>query len=163
EFDRILVDGKLLPRNELVYNLSVNPGSLISQVSVSGSAGQQIGFANARTRTRLDVELDVTVRPTPRPQLTSAEGLALGGRGAPGADVDRGAALGRRRRRGPGAIEAVHRTGRPAARDVRVHGADVPDVHGSIRGDPVVPRPVPRTGPAESRRLHRVAAVRLQD
>jgi hypothetical protein len=75
EYDQILVGGKLLPRNEVVYFASVNPGALVSRIDLSGSAGQQIDFENARTGTGFDAALGVTARPTPHLELQLNESL----------------------------------------------------------------------------------------
>jgi hypothetical protein len=75
ELDQILVGGKLLSRNELVYALSMNPGAVVSQIALSGSAGQQIDFENARTGTGVDVALGVVARPTPHLELAWNEEL----------------------------------------------------------------------------------------
>jgi hypothetical protein len=47
----------------------------VSSIELSGSAGQQIDFANARTGTGVDLSLAATVRPTPHLELTSNEEL----------------------------------------------------------------------------------------
>jgi hypothetical protein len=74
-YDQILVGGKRLSRNQLVYYVMVNPGSVISRIVLSGSAGQQIDFANARTGTGVDVSLEATARPTPHLELAWNEEL----------------------------------------------------------------------------------------
>jgi uncharacterized protein DUF5916 len=75
QYDQILVNGKLLPRNEVAYIVSVNPGALVSRIDLSGSAGQQIDFENARTGTGFDAALGVTARPTPHLELQLNESL----------------------------------------------------------------------------------------
>ncbi|HEX7841016.1 MAG TPA: DUF5916 domain-containing protein, partial [Kofleriaceae bacterium] len=50
-YDQILVAGKLLPRSEVVYSVSMTPGVIVPRIDLSGSAGQQIDFDNARTGT----------------------------------------------------------------------------------------------------------------
>jgi hypothetical protein len=75
QFDQILVGGKLLSRNELVYGLALNPGAIVSSIELQGSAGQQIDFENARTGTGVDVVLGVTARPTRHLELAWNEEL----------------------------------------------------------------------------------------
>jgi hypothetical protein len=75
QFDQIRVGGKLLSRNELVYNVTVNPGVIVSSIDLVGSAGQQIDFENARTGTGVDVALGVTARPTRHLELAWNEEL----------------------------------------------------------------------------------------
>jgi hypothetical protein len=75
QHDQILVGGKLLSRNEGIYSLVVNPGSIVSSISLSGSAGQQIDFDNARTGTGVDVTLGAVLRPTSHLELASNEEL----------------------------------------------------------------------------------------
>jgi hypothetical protein len=75
QYDQILVAGKLLSRNEGVYNVSVNPGAVLTNISVSGSAGQQIDFENARTGTGFDLTLSADVRPTSHLEISSNEEL----------------------------------------------------------------------------------------
>jgi hypothetical protein len=74
-FDEVVVDGKRLSSNSLVYSVTVNPGSLISQIVLTGSAGQQIDFENARTGTGVDVALAATARPTGHLELAWNEEL----------------------------------------------------------------------------------------
>jgi hypothetical protein len=73
--DRVLAGTEVLPRQQLLYNLSVNPSMTFSQITLSGSAGQQIDFENARTGTGADVVLGLTVRPTPHLELVVNESL----------------------------------------------------------------------------------------
>jgi hypothetical protein len=74
-YDRILAGTELLPRQQLVYAVTVNPSMTLSAIQLSGSAGQQIDFENARTGTGADVALGVTVRPTPHLELVLNESL----------------------------------------------------------------------------------------
>jgi hypothetical protein len=67
--------GKLLPRNEAVYTLTMTPGVIVSRVDLSGSAGQQIDFDNARTGTGFDATLSAKLLPTPHLELTLNESL----------------------------------------------------------------------------------------
>jgi hypothetical protein len=75
QYDQILVAGKLLSRNEAVYSLAVNPGAVLTNVAVSGSAGQQIDFENARTGTGFDITLSADLRPTSHLEISSNEEL----------------------------------------------------------------------------------------
>jgi hypothetical protein len=74
-YDQILVAGKLLPRNEAIYSLSMTPGVILSRVDLSGSVGQQIDFDNARTGTGFDATLSAKLLPTPHLELTWNESL----------------------------------------------------------------------------------------
>jgi hypothetical protein len=74
-YDQILVGDELLPRHQAVYNVSVNPGAIVSRIDLFGSAGQQIDFTNARTGTGVDVNLGVIVRPFSHLELQWNEGL----------------------------------------------------------------------------------------
>ncbi|HYU14445.1 MAG TPA: DUF5916 domain-containing protein [Candidatus Acidoferrum sp.] len=73
--DRILADTRVLPRQQLVYEVYVNPSMTLSQITLIGSAGQQIDFENARTGTGADIALGLTVRPTPHLELVLNESL----------------------------------------------------------------------------------------
>lgn len=75
QFDQILVGGNLLSRSELVYGVTLNPGAIIANIDLEGSAGQQIDFENARTGTGIDVALSVTARPTRHLELAWTEEL----------------------------------------------------------------------------------------
>jgi Domain of unknown function (DUF5916) len=74
-YDRILAGTEVLPRHQLVYEVSVNPSMTFSQITLSGSAGQQIDFENARTGTGADIALGLTIRPTPHLELVLNESL----------------------------------------------------------------------------------------
>lgn len=74
-YDQIRVAGKLLPRNEVVYSLTMTPGVIVSRIDLSGSAGQQIDFDNARTGTGFDATLGAKLLPTPHLELTWNESL----------------------------------------------------------------------------------------
>lgn len=74
-YDQILVAGKLLSRNGLVYSVSMTPGVIISRIDLSGSAGQQIDFDNARTGTGFDATLSAKLLPTPHLELALNESL----------------------------------------------------------------------------------------
>lgn len=74
-YDQILVAGKLLPRNEAVYSLTMTPGVIVSRIDLSGSVGQQIDFDNARTGTGFDATLSAKLLPTPHLELTLNESL----------------------------------------------------------------------------------------
>jgi len=73
--DRILAGTEVLPRQQLVYSVSVSPSMTFSQIELSGSAGQQIDFENARTGTGADIAVALTVRPTPHLELILNESL----------------------------------------------------------------------------------------
>jgi hypothetical protein len=88
QYDQILVAGKLLSRNEGVYNLQVNPGAIVSMLSLVGSGGQQIDFDNARTGTGFDTTATADVRPTSHLEIALNEELRwvnddIPGRGRP--------------------------------------------------------------------------------
>jgi Domain of unknown function (DUF5916) len=74
-YDQILVTDKLLSSHKAVYNVSMTPAAVLSRIDVSGSAGQQIDFDNARTGTGFDVALAVKLRPTPHLELEWNEGV----------------------------------------------------------------------------------------
>jgi len=74
-YDQILVAGKLLPRNEVVYALSMTPGVIISRIDLTGSAGQQIDFDNARVGTGFDGTLSMKLRLASHLELTVNESL----------------------------------------------------------------------------------------
>lgn len=74
-YDQIRVADTLLSRHGVVYAASLSPGVIISRIDVSGSAGQQIDFENARTGLGFDAALAMKVRPTPHLELELNESL----------------------------------------------------------------------------------------
>ncbi len=73
--DRVLAGTEVLPRQQLLYTVNVNPSMTFSGIELSGSAGEQIDFENARTGTGADIALGLTVRPTPHLELVLNESL----------------------------------------------------------------------------------------
>jgi hypothetical protein len=73
--DQILVADQLLSRNQVAYSLSMTPGVIVSRIDLSGSAGQQIDFDNARTGTGFDATLGAKLLPTPHLEVSVNEGL----------------------------------------------------------------------------------------
>lgn len=88
-YDQIRVGGQLLPRHEVVYGLSMTPGVIISRVDLSGSAGQQIDFDNARVGTGFDGTLALKLRLTSHLELTINESLRWVNVDVPGHDRSR--------------------------------------------------------------------------
>jgi hypothetical protein len=75
-FDRVRAgDGKdTLPRSRLVYTVQSAPSRFFSQISLDGSFGGQIDFANARQGSGLDATLSATLRPSNHLELRVNEG-----------------------------------------------------------------------------------------
>jgi hypothetical protein len=73
--DRVLAGTEVLPRQQLLYTVSVSPSMTFSSIQLSGSAGQEIDFENARTGTGADISLGLTVQPTPHLELLLNESL----------------------------------------------------------------------------------------
>lgn len=74
-YDQIRVADKLLSRHSVAYTASVTPGVIISRIDLSGSAGQQIDFDNARSGTGFDAALAMKILPTPHLELELNESL----------------------------------------------------------------------------------------
>ena len=74
-YDRVLAGTEVLPRQQLKYELRVNPSMTVSQIDLSGSAGQQIDFENGRQGTGADVALGLRLRPTPHIEVVVNESL----------------------------------------------------------------------------------------
>jgi Domain of unknown function (DUF5916) len=73
--DRVLAGTEVLPRQQLLYTVTVNPSMTFSGIELSGWAGEEIDFENARTGTGADIALTLTVRPTPHLELLINERL----------------------------------------------------------------------------------------
>jgi hypothetical protein len=74
-YERIRVAGEVLPRQQATYLVTVSPSMIVPSVELTGTAGQQIDFENARTGTGVDATLGVTVQPTPHIEFVFNEGL----------------------------------------------------------------------------------------
>ncbi|HKE15760.1 MAG TPA: DUF5916 domain-containing protein [Kofleriaceae bacterium] len=73
--EHVLAGADVLPRQQLLYTVNVSPSMLVPSVQLSGSAGQQIDFDNARTGTGADIALGLFVQPTPHLELVLNESL----------------------------------------------------------------------------------------
>ncbi len=82
------VRDQLLHRFRPRFELEANPGRVVNQLSLEGSFGEEIDFANGREGDGLDLSLSGTVRPSDRLELR----LSLSRRQL---DVDAGALSGR--------------------------------------------------------------------
>jgi hypothetical protein len=74
-FSRVRAGHTTLPRQRLYYNVQVNPGRLITQVSLQGFVGQEVDFANVRTGRGANLGLGAAVRPTDHLELRLDESL----------------------------------------------------------------------------------------
>jgi hypothetical protein len=74
-FDRVLVDGAILPRHQLVFDVSSSPSRVISQVALTGATGMLVDFENARRGLGADLAVSVTLRVTPHLELVLDDGL----------------------------------------------------------------------------------------
>ncbi len=63
-FDHVRAGAQVLPRQQLLYNISVNPSRLISGIQLNGWIGEEVDFDNSRTGKGANVLLQFTVRPT---------------------------------------------------------------------------------------------------
>lgn len=67
--DKVRSGNRNLARRQLLYTIQFSPSGAISQISIAGSAGEQVDFANSRVGTGADVSLSATVRPTDHLEL----------------------------------------------------------------------------------------------
>ncbi len=88
--DTVRVSGKLLSADYATFQIQVDPSRRFTRITLTGSAGQQIDFDNAREGHGADVALTLTLHPTDHLEV-----IALGERSwldvppTPGADAQR--------------------------------------------------------------------------
>jgi hypothetical protein len=63
-----------LPRSRLFYTLQTSPSRFLSQITLDGTAGRDIDFANARPGTGVNATLSATLRPSDHLELRINEG-----------------------------------------------------------------------------------------
>jgi hypothetical protein len=62
--DHVRAGAKLLPRQQLVYDVQANPSRIFSGFELQGWVGQEVDFDNVRTGRGANVNLSFTLRPT---------------------------------------------------------------------------------------------------
>jgi len=62
--ERIRTGTQVLPRHLISYNARFSPSRVVAQLSVDGTAGRDIDFANSRPATGVTVNLGATLHPT---------------------------------------------------------------------------------------------------
>jgi hypothetical protein len=72
--DRVRAGDKVIPRQQLVYNVSTSPTPKLARIELEGFLGQEVDFENARPGTGANVVLRTTLRPTDHLELAFNEG-----------------------------------------------------------------------------------------
>jgi hypothetical protein len=68
-FDRVRSGDRVLPRQQLIFDLEASPSRAITGIVLSGSLGQEIDFANHRAGSGPTLNFKVTIRPTDHLEL----------------------------------------------------------------------------------------------